>query len=79
MNHSAITEKPFKSSLPFIFSRAMAGISVLLFLVTGFIIFSTKPDTIEASVHDLKSWQNSDSPFGYPLQQTGKDDINSPR
>lgn len=79
MKHSENTEKSFKSSIPFVFSRAMAGVAILLFFLVGFTMFTTKSPYIEPDVHSLESWQEADAPFGYPLVKDGESDIDAPR
>jgi len=79
MSHSEDTEKSNKSSLPFIFSRVMPAIAVVLFFLVGFAIFTTETPTVEPSVQRLNNWQEADAPFGYPLVNPGESDINAPR
>lgn len=79
MKHSENTENFTKSSLPFIFSRIMPAIAVVIFFLVGFTVFTTKNPTIEPSVQNLKTWQEADAPFGYPLITSGDSDTNAPR
>jgi murein DD-endopeptidase MepM/ murein hydrolase activator NlpD len=77
MKHSDIPEKSLKITIPFIFSKTMAAIAVILFILFGAAIFTPKTPTLEADVHSLESWQQADAPFGYPLLDTGKSDIDA--
>jgi murein DD-endopeptidase MepM/ murein hydrolase activator NlpD len=79
MSHSEYPEKSNKSSLPFIFSRVMPAIAIVLFFLVGFAIFTIENPTIEPSVQGTRYWQEADAPFGYPLVKEGESDIDAPR
>jgi murein DD-endopeptidase MepM/ murein hydrolase activator NlpD len=79
MSHSEYTEQSNKSSLPFIFSRVMPAIAVILFFLVGFALFTSETPTFEPSVQDFRNWQAADAPFGYPLVNSGESDIDAPR
>lgn len=78
MKPSEYTEKSPKSSVPFVFSKTMAAIAVVVFILFGAAVFTSKTPTFEADVHSLESWQESDAPFGYPLLNSGKSDMEAP-
>ena len=75
MSNSDSTEKLRKSSIPFIFSRIVPAIAVILFLLIGVTIFQVRVPE-EARVQHFNNWQEADAPFGLPLEG---DNIYSPQ
>ncbi len=65
MSNSENTEKFRKTTIPFIFSRIVPAIAVVLFLLIGMAVFKVR-HTKEATVQQFNNWQEADAPFGLP-------------
>jgi len=65
MSNSEPTEKYKKSTIPFIFSRIVPAIAVIIFLLIGLAIFQVRTPK-EARVQHFDNWQEADAPFGLP-------------
>ena len=65
MSNSEQAEKHRKTAIPFIFSRVVPAIAVVIFLLIGLAIFQVRVPK-EARVQHFNNWQEADAPFGLP-------------